>query len=110
MKTTKPGLRPDVVPKGISKSDAPPASEWHEWDTEAPTILPGHFVVDDLLALRLGLRSRSICPKVQLSGKGIPKALRDRQKEGDVVIHERAPEAQALGNREQFAYGESDHV
>ena len=24
--------------------------------------------------------------------------------------HERAPEAQALGNREQFAYGESDHV
>ncbi len=58
-----------------------------------PTILPGHFVVDDLLALRFELHSKGICPKVQLNGKGIPKALRVRQQEGDVVIHKRAPEA-----------------
>ena len=93
MRTTKPALRPDVVPKVISKSDAPPASEWHVWDSDATTILPGHSVVDDLSALRLELHSKSICPKVQLNGKGIPKALRVRQKDGDVVIHKRAPEA-----------------
>ena len=63
------------------------------WDSDATTILPGHFVVDDLLALRLELHCKSICPKVQLNGKGIPKALRVRQKDGDVVIHKRAPEA-----------------
>ncbi len=57
MKTTKPGLRPDMVPKVLRKNGAPPASEWHEWASKAPTILPGHFVVDDLLALRLELRT-----------------------------------------------------
>ncbi len=78
MTTTKPALRPDVVPKVISKSDAPPASEWYEWDSDAPTIISGHFVVGDFLALRLELHSKSICPKVQLNSKGIPKALRVR--------------------------------
>jgi hypothetical protein len=92
MKNTKPGLRPDEVPKVLHKNGAPPAAEWHEWDSSAP-IRPGHFVVDDLLRTRLELHGQSLCTKVYLNGKGIPRALWVHQKEGDVVIHKRAPEA-----------------
>jgi hypothetical protein len=85
-------LRPGVVPKVLHESDAPPAAEWHEWDSAAPSR-PGFFVVEDFLRTRLELHGKSHCPGVYLHGTGTPRALRVLRKGGDSVIRKRAPEA-----------------
>jgi len=90
MKTSKPQVRPDIVLAVQAKSDAPPAKEWAEYEHGCS---PGHYYADDLAQVRLELHARGICPRVQLSGVGVMKALRLPSKAGDVVIHRRRPEA-----------------
>ena len=68
------------------RASSVPAKQF--WETYSK-LAPGHFYSHDLLKTRADLLREGICPQVQLSGLGIPRALRYN----DCTIHKFPQEA-----------------